>query len=72
MQFAHPADDGLTGFFVRTDAEGRIFFGETAQRIGHFFLIGFGLGFNRNGNNRLRELDRFKDNGAPGSRECHP
>ena len=32
MQLAHAGDDRLAGVFVRVNAEGRIFFGETLQR----------------------------------------
>ena len=41
--------------------EGRIFFRQLLQRNAHLFLVGFRLGFHRNGNNRFREHHGFQN-----------
>ncbi len=64
MQFAHTADDGLSGIRIGSDFECRVFLGETAQRYAHFFLVALGLGFNRNRNHRLGELNGLEKNGS--------
>ena len=61
MKFAHTRDDGLAGFLVRTDAEGRIFLSKTIQSERHLFLVSLRLGFNGLRNHRFRELHAFKD-----------
>ena len=43
VQLTHTGDDGLTGFFVGVDAEGRIFFRQTSQRNTHLLLVDLGL-----------------------------
>jgi hypothetical protein len=43
VQLTHAGYDGLAGFVVDTDTEGRVFFGETLEGEAHFFLVGFGL-----------------------------
>jgi len=63
MQFAHPADDRLPGIFVHMHLEGGVFFRQPVQCIRHFVLICRGFGFNRDRNDRLRELDGFQDDG---------
>ncbi|MPM33322.1 hypothetical protein SDC9_79895 [bioreactor metagenome] len=55
VQLAHAGDDGLTGFFVGTHAEGRIFCSQTRQSDTHLFLVGLGLGFHGLCNHGLRE-----------------
>jgi len=60
MKLAHTGDNGLTGSFVLADLEGRIFFCQLDQRVRHFFLVGFGLGFDRNRNHRIGEADGFQ------------
>src|SRR5581483_10369845 len=55
VQFAHPGNNQLAGFFVGEATEGRIFFGQALQTFAHLFAISFGLGFDRHRNNRFRE-----------------
>ncbi|MNT02433.1 hypothetical protein D3C72_1369300 [compost metagenome] len=56
MQLAHPGDNRLAGFFVRVQAERRIFCRQALQRDPHFLLIGLGFRLNRQRNHRVREL----------------
>src|SRR5690606_27088926 len=42
VQLAHAGDDGLAGFLVGTDAEGRVFLGQAAQGVAHLLLVGLG------------------------------
>ena len=60
MKFTHAGDQGLSGFFVGLHAEGRVFFRQAAQSVGHFFLVGLGLGFHGHGNNGFREGRGFQ------------
>ena len=61
MQFAHAGDDGLPGFLIGIRTERRVLFCQFAQRNGHLFLSGFGLGLNGYLNNRFREFHGFQD-----------
>ncbi|CAB4719966.1 unannotated protein [freshwater metagenome] len=60
MQFAHSGDDGLRSVFVGTNLEGRIFFGEREESLGHLVLIGLGLGLNRDVDNGFGEDELFE------------
>ena len=62
MQFAHTGNDGLGGFGIRANPEGRIFFSQFAQGNAHLFLVGFGFRFNSNRDYRIREYHGFQDN----------
>ena len=62
MQLAHTGNNGLCGFRIRVYLKGRIFFRQFLKGNAHLFLVGFCLGFNRNGDNRLREYHGFQDN----------
>ena len=48
---------------IGADLEGRILFGQPRQRQAHLFLIGLGLRFHSNRDNRLREIDGAQCNG---------
>ena len=61
VQLAHTGNDGLARFFVRLDAEGRIFCSQTLQGNTHFFLVGFGFWLYGLGNHRLREHHALQD-----------
>src|SRR5690606_38543841 len=56
VKLAHTRNDRLAGFFIAADTEGRIFLGEARQRDTHFFLVGFGLGFDGLRNHGLGEF----------------
>src|SRR5450759_2203259 len=60
VKFAHPGKDGLAGFGVRIDAEGGVFLCQLLNRHAHLFLIGLGLGLDRQLNHRHREIDGFE------------
>ena len=60
MQLAHPGDQRLRSFPVDADPERRIFFGQLLQRLAELFLVGLGLGLDRDLNDRIGELDRFQ------------
>ena len=62
MQFAHARDDGLTGFFVRTDAERRVFGSQAVEGEAHLFLVGLGLRLDSDGDNRIREFHALENN----------
>ncbi len=62
MQLAHTGDKRLRSFLVDADSEGGILFGELLERLGEFFLVGFGLGLDCYLDDRLREFDRFEHN----------
>ena len=61
VEFAHAGDDGLVGFWIGVYFEGRIFFCQSLKSIAHLFLVSFGLWFNSNGNDRIREFHFFED-----------
>ena len=61
VEFAHAGDDGLVGFRIGVYFEGRIFFCQSLKSIAHLFLVSFGLWFNSNGNDRIREFHFFED-----------
>ncbi|OPZ36612.1 MAG: hypothetical protein BWY98_00381 [Tenericutes bacterium ADurb.BinA155] len=64
LKFADAGDDGLTGFLVRMDAEGRILFGEFGEGNAHLFLIGFGLRLHRLFKDGFGEDELFKNDWA--------
>src|SRR5581483_1833540 len=61
VQFAHAIDERLAQVFVHLDLEGRVFFGELAQRFAHFVLVGARLRLNGDIDDRGREADFFQD-----------
>ena len=65
VQLAHTTNDGLAGFFVGVDAEGRIFSSQARQGDAHLFLVSLGLRLHSLTNHRLREHHAFeRDDGA--------
>src|SRR3990172_10269116 len=60
VQFAHPGNNRLPGILIRADTEGRILFGQLAERFAHLILIRCALWFDRDRNDRLREGDAFQ------------
>src|SRR5215470_12718222 len=61
VQFAHSGDQSLSGVRLGGNAEGRIFLREALHGHAELVLIGLGLGFDGNGDNRSREVDRFQN-----------
>ena len=57
VQLAHAGDNILTGFFIIGYFKGRVLFGQFLERVHHLVLVGAGLGFDRDGDHRLGELD---------------
>ena len=70
MKFAHTGNDGLVGFRIGVYSEGRIFFCQSLKGVAHLFLVSFGLRFNSNGNNGIREFHLFKDDRVVRVAEC--
>ena len=66
MQLAHAADDGLARIRIGVHLEGGIFLRQLGQRHAHLLLVGLGLRFHRNRDNRRREVDRFEHDRMPG------
>ena len=61
MEFAHALQDGLAGFLIDADAEGRVFLRETREGDAHLFLVGLRLRFDRDFDDGFREFHLFKD-----------
>ena len=61
VQLAHAGDDGLAGLVVGAHLEGRVLLGELGKRHRHLVLLGLGLGFNGNVDNRVGELHGLED-----------
>ena len=61
MQFAHAGDDGLAGFLVGLDAEGRVLGGKAMQRQAHLFLVALGLRLDGDLDDRIGELHALQD-----------
>ena len=60
VKLTHARDDGLAGFLVGLDHEGRVFFGKAREGEREFFLIGLGLRFDGHRNDRFRESRGFE------------
>src|ERR1700761_6505004 len=60
VELAHPVDQGLPGFVVGFDPEGRVLLAEPLQGVAHLLLVGFGLRLDRDRDHRLREFDRLQ------------
>jgi hypothetical protein len=78
VQFAHALDDRLTAVVIGRNPERRIFLRQLVQRDAHLFLVGLGLRLHGDGDNRLRELNGFKNdrvffraNGVSGRHVLH-
>ena len=56
MELAHALDDGLAGFLIGADAEGRILLRQAIERDAHLFLVGLRLRLDRDFDHRLGEL----------------
>jgi hypothetical protein len=70
VEFAHTGNNGLVGFRIRVYLECRIFFCQSLEGVAHLFLVSFGLRFNSNRDNGIREFHFFKDNRMVRVTEC--
>ena len=61
VKFAHTCDNGLSGFGIGIGFEGGVFFREFRESKAHLFLSLFGLGFDSDSDNGLREFHLFED-----------
>ena len=55
MELAHTADNGLAGFLIQVNGEGRVLFSQTLNSGTQLLLVSLGLWLNSNGDNRIRE-----------------
>ena len=62
MELAHTADNGLAGFLIQVNSEGRILFSQTLNSGTQLLLVGLGLGLNSNVDNRIREGHGLQNN----------
>src|SRR4029450_8947452 len=53
VELPHSADDRLTRLAVRVDLERRVFLHQLREGHPHLFLVGLGLGLDRNGDDRI-------------------
>jgi hypothetical protein len=65
-----PADDDPDRFFVGLHVEVGSSAFSFAEAHTELFLVGLGLGLNREGNDRLREVHRLEDDGFFSSQPC--
>ena len=63
VELAHSAKDGLTGFLVGGDAEGRVLGGELRERDAELLLVGLGLRLDGDLDDGLGELHLLEDHG---------
>ena len=63
MQFAHALQNGLAGFLIRRDAEGRILGGELRQRNAKLLLIGLRLRLDGDLDDRLGKFHPLENHG---------
>ena len=61
MQLTHPGNDRLPGILIGMDPERGILLSQFSQRHPHFFLVGFRLGLDGNGDDRLREIHGLRE-----------
>ena len=62
VKFTHAGDDRLAGFFIRLDAERRIFSSQAVEREAHLFLVALGLRLDGDLDDRLGEFHALEDN----------
>ena len=60
VELAHPVDQGLTGFLVGFDPEGRVLLAEALQGGAHLLLVGFRFRLDRDGDHGLGEFDALE------------
>src|SRR3546814_7707961 len=61
VKLAHALDDRLARFMVGRDAEAGIFGGQAVERDAHAFLVGLGLGFDRQFDDRFRSEEHTSE-----------
>ena len=62
VEFAHTRDQGLPGFGIHLDPERRVLDGKLLETGPELLLVVLGLWLDCNGDDRIRELDGFKQN----------
>ena len=72
MQLAHAGDDRLTCVFVGVGAECWVFFCQLGKSSTHLFLTCFCLGFDRDLDDRIRELHGLENDFSLFVTECVP
>ncbi len=60
VKLTHAVDQRLARLLVRANPEGRIFFSQAGQRGAHLVLVSARLRLDRDGDDRLREVDRLE------------
>ena len=60
VELAHPVDQGLAGFLVGFDLEGRVLLAEPGQGVAHLLLVGFGFRLDRDRDHGLGEFDALQ------------
>jgi hypothetical protein len=63
LKLADATDDGLAGFVIGMNAEGRVFLSQLGEGDFHLFHIGFRLRLHRFFKHRLREDKSFQNDG---------
>src|SRR3989338_1520797 len=61
LKLTHALDESLAGFLIGFYLESRVFVRKPFKRVSHLLLIGFSLGLDAHGDNRLREFYRFEN-----------
>ena len=72
MQLAHPVDEGLARLLVGAHPEGRVFFGQAAERGAHLVLVGASLRLDRDRDDRLGKTIDSSTIGFAGSHRVSP
>src|SRR5580658_6113632 len=70
MQLAHPADDGLPGFFVRMGSKRGVLLGELLQPDPELLDVDFGLRLDRTRADRLGKNHLLEEDGVPRVAQC--
>ena len=72
VQLAHASDDDLAGLRIRLHPERRILGHQLAEAHAELFLVGLGLRFDGERDDRLREIHRLEDDGFFSSQIVSP
>ncbi len=60
VKLAHAVDQGLAGFLVAFDLEGRVLLAEALQGVAHLLLVGLGFRLDRDRDHGLGEFDALQ------------
>src|SRR5690606_24432360 len=61
VKLTHTGNNRLSGLFIDTNREGRIFFSQPTEGIAELVAVCLGLGFDGDRDNRIREVHRLED-----------